>query len=165
MRTLWEAIQSSDDDIAAASNKSMVPYRIVDIFCDTFAHMYRDKDSKYDQGSDYVAGRIPVSNYDKMDKYKTETELKKDLRKFCNSVRSEFAPKVLVQMKTKRDQVFRVIDRKDFRIIISIDGDAYGLTVQFDTNPTAKGEIPEVNYIRVISGNPDLTTAFHNKVK
>lgn len=169
MKTLYSVLESIADNDEKTISKSMndlVPYKLTDIFLSVFPNMYVDHDSHYDKNSDYVAGRLRLTQEDIEDRAHTEITLKSNIRKFIKEVKKEF-PKAVCSSKVK-DTSVTFLYQKNFTIIISIDDIPYAMTICLvgskihnSVNKTHR----EVDYIRILTGNDGLKDAFHNKVK
>lgn len=169
MKTLYsvlESIADSDEETFHKGLSDLVPYKIVDIFLSIFPNMYVDYDSHYDRNSDYVAGRLRLTQEDIEDRASTEATLKSNIRKFIKEIKKEF-PKAECNSKTK-DTSVTFLYQKNFTIILSIDGVVYAMTISLVGSKLRNYRSKknrEVDYIRILTGNDGLKDAFHNKVK
>lgn len=176
MRNLYEIVEGimrDDSSVISQTEHEAATVSIVQCFQKVFKDMYIAKDSHYEPNSDYVAGRIPVNNYDR-DRYKAESEIKKDIRKFFNLIKSTF-PKVKCELKTTLDKYRNIISMRHYRLFITLNPgtdktEIYGITITVDEKPKYNANYinkdeSELNYIRVVVSDADLKRIFHQLVK
>ena len=169
MKTLYsvlESITDSDEETLHKGANDLVPYKIADIFLSIFSNMYVDNNSNYDKNSDYVVGRLRLTQEEIEDRASAEITLKSNIRRFIKEIKKEF-PKAECSSKI-RDNSVTFLYQKNFSINLSIDDISYVLTICLVGskihNSISKRRI-EVDYIRILTDNDGLKDAFHNKVK